>query len=46
MKVKYYNSIVSNFEEGDVQENIGAHLDEYIGCQKDYLKKDFTYPDV
>ena len=28
--VKYYNKIVSNFEAGDVQKKVGAHLAEYV----------------
>ena len=45
--IKYYNKIVSNFEAGDVQQNIGSHLAEYVFTHScEHLEKTFRHPDV
>jgi len=45
-RTKIYNKIVSNFEAGDVQATIGAHLSEYVDCPNEHLRKTFHHPDV
>ena len=42
MSCKYYNKKVSNFELGNVQKQIGAHLAEYVDFPNLHLKKNFN----
>ena len=46
MRTKVYSKIVSNFEAGEVCEQFGGHLAEYVDCTNQRLRKTFLHPDV
>ena len=46
MRTKVYNKIVSNFEAGEVREQFGGHLADYVDCPNERLRKTFLHPDV
>ena len=41
-----YNKIVSNFEAGEIREQFGGHLADYVDCPNEHLQKTFASPDV
>ena len=46
MQTKVYNKIVSNFEAGEVREQFGGHLADYVDCPNERLRKTFLHPEV
>ena len=46
MTGKYNNKAVSNFEAGNLQENIDTHLSKYCYCQNDHFREVFIHPDI
>lgn len=46
IRTKVYNKIVSNFEAGEVYENFGGHLADYVDCPNTHLQKTFSNKDV
>ncbi|MEW8446063.1 MAG: hypothetical protein AB2661_19425, partial [Candidatus Thiodiazotropha sp.] len=45
-RAKFYNTVVSNFEAGEVREQIGGHLADYADCPNEHMRRTFLDPDV
>ena len=45
-RTKIYNKIVSNFEAGEIREQFGGHLADYVDCPNEHLRKTFASADV
>ncbi|MEW8580964.1 MAG: hypothetical protein AB2570_04580, partial [Candidatus Thiodiazotropha endolucinida] len=46
VRTKLYNKVVSNFEAGEVREQMGGHLADYVDCPNEHLRRTFLHPDV
>ena len=46
MRTKIYNKIVSNFEAGEIREQFGGHLADYVDCPNEHLRQTFLHPNV
>ncbi len=42
---KIYNKVVSNFEAGEVRQQVGGHLAHYADCPNEHLRATFSHHD-
>lgn len=45
-RTKVYNKVVSNFEAGEIRQQVGGHLADYVDCPNLHLRQTFQHPDV
>ena len=45
-RVKFYNKIVSNVEAGEVRNNFGGHIFDYVYSSNERLRRLFWHPDT
>ena len=45
-RVKFYNKIVSNLEAGEVRNNFGGHIYDYVYSSNERLRRLFWHPDT
>ena len=45
-RIKWYNKIVSNFEAGEVRQQFGGHLCDYVYSSNERLRRLFWHPDA
>ena len=45
-RVKFYNKIVSNLEAGEVRNNFGGHIFDYVYSSNERLRRLFWHPDT
>ena len=45
-RVKFYNKIVSNFEAGEVRQQFGGHLYDFVYSSNERLRRLFWHPDA
>ena len=45
-RIKWYNKIVSNFEAGEVRQQFGGHLYDYVYSSNERLRRLFWHPDA